>query len=413
MNKRNFFYIIFLGFLALAVQPIFASTDIEVGGNQDEITELNTKISDKKNKIKELEDAIEEVRNKITKKRTEAVSLTNQISILDNRTIQVELDIEATKAKLDTLNLEIERLEISIEKKEFDISKQKKILSEFIRTIHQQEGRDFIEIIAAYDDFSDFYSRVQYLEAIEQDIARTAKSLRIAKKELEEKKESTVTRKSVYSSLNEELEAKKSNFDEQTFLKSNLLAQTHASELQFKTLQNSLKEKAKQIENEIAGIEQEVRRRLESENKLTGNSFDDTGLMTWPAPSKYVTAYFHDPDYPYRHIFEHSGLDIRAGQGTALRAAASGYVARARKCSSSTCYSYLVLVHNGGLSTVYGHLSKLLVSEDQFITKGDVVALSGGTPGTVGAGPFVTGPHLHFEVRKNGIPVNPLSYLAQ
>ncbi len=413
MKRKYIVFIIFLGFVALVVHPVLVFTVGEVGGNQDEISELNTKISDKKNKIKELEDAIEAVRNKITKKRTEAVSLSNQISILDNRNIQVELDIEATKAKLDTLNLEIERLEISIEKKEFDISKQKKILAEFIRTIHQQEGKDFIEIIAAYDDFSDFYSRIQYLEAIEQDIARTTKSLRIAKVELQEKKEGTETRKGVYVSLNEDLEAKKSDLDEQAFLKSNLLAQTHASELQFSALQNSLKKKAKEIENEITGIEQEVRRKLESENKLTSGSFDDSGLMLWPAPSKYITAYFHDPDYPYRHVFEHSGLDIRAGQGTALRAAASGYVARARRCSASTCYSYLVLVHNGGLSTVYGHLSKLLVSEDQFVAKGDVVALSGGTPGTVGAGPFVTGPHLHFEVRKNGIPVNPLGYLAQ
>ncbi len=136
-------------------------------------------------------------------------------------------------------------------------------------------------------------------------------------------------------------------------------------------------------------------------------------MFSWPVPSHKINAYFHDKDYPFIKVFQHSGLDMKASYGTSVRAAASGYVAVAKRCSSASCYSYVLLVHNGTLSTVYGHLSQILVSPDQFVNRGDVIGVSGGTPGTVGAGPFVTGAHLHFEVRVNGIPVDPMPYLGQ
>lgn len=129
--------------------------------------------------------------------------------------------------------------------------------------------------------------------------------------------------------------------------------------------------------------------------------------MAWPVIGR-VTYDFHDTDYLY--VFPHDGLDIAVGQGTIVRASYDGEVAGVYN-GGMTSASYLSIKHASGISTVYGHLSRMDVQDGQKVTKGQVIGLSGGTPGTNGAGPFTTGPHLHFEVRVNGVPVDPMGYL--
>lgn len=381
-----------------------------VGGNSSEIDTLNQKVAEKRDKIKLLEKSIEEFKQKIETKRKEAVSLSNQISILDNQVRQVEIDVEVTETQLSSLQLEIEALDLSIKDKETNIAKQQKMLAELIRTIYLQEDKNFVQIAVTYDNFSDFYNRIQYLENIEKNLGTNVRGIKIARTELDDKKNTAIERQDSYKKVNESLIQKKKKLEEQTFAKGNLLAMTQSSELKYKTLLASQKSQYQAIESEIESIEQEVRKKLEAQKKIS-TVVEVGGQFNWPVPSRVITCYFHDPDYPFRNVFEHTGIDLRAGQGTPIKAAGSGYIARAKTCTLSSCYSYVMIVHSGGLSTVYGHMSGIYVKEDQFVTVGDVIGASGGKPGTAGAGPFVTGPHLHFEVRKNGIPTNPLAYL--
>ncbi|MCX6742897.1 MAG: M23 family metallopeptidase [Candidatus Parcubacteria bacterium] len=144
-------------------------------------------------------------------------------------------------------------------------------------------------------------------------------------------------------------------------------------------------------------------------DKLKKTGSTATNTLSWPVEGRYVTSYFHDPEYPFRYIYEHPAIDIRAKQGTQISAPADGYVARTK--DGGLGYSYIILIHENNLSTVYGHVSAIYVKEDTYVKAGDIIGLSGGMPGTRGAGNMTLGPHLHFEVRLNGIPVNPLEYL--
>jgi len=99
----------------------------------------------------------------------------------------------------------------------------------------------------------------------------------------------------------------------------------------------------------------------------------------------------------------HTGIDFAARTNTPIRAAADGRVTFA---GMDDQYGFLCEIsHNNRLMTRYGHCARLVVREEQLVRKGEIIAYVGNT------GRVTTGPHLHFEVQKNGQPVDPRSYL--
>ena len=316
-----------------------------------------------------------------------------------------------TEENIKQTDLSIQALEISIGDKETTISRQQSIISQIIQSLLINDRKNFLEIMLTNDNFADFYNQAKYLESIYTDLGRSVKTVRLAKEDLQDKKVQASAKKKTYEDLKVELVNKQTDLSEKASYKSGLLTQTKADERRYQAMVDSLRKQYQLVENEVRTYEDKIRQKLSAQNKLETNDADYA--FSWPVPSHYITSYFHDKSYPFKQIFEHSAIDLRASQGTPVMAAASGYVGRSRTCTASTCYSYVLIVHTSDLSTVYGHLSKIIVAEDQFVNRGDIIGYSGATPGTVGAGPFVTGPHLHFEVRLNGIPVDPLGYLIQ
>ncbi len=168
----------------------------------------------------------------------------------------------------------------------------------------------------------------------------------------------------------------------------------------------------KKLEGEIAQFILQIQEARTTADRVSGEAGDLQDLnIVWPvAPVYGVSAGFHDPEYAKAFGFQHEGIDIPVLQGTTVTAAADGTVERV--VDAGMGYSYVILRHQG-YATLYGHVMTALVQEGQDVAQGDPIALSGGKPGTPGAGPVSTGPHVHFEVIVGGKHINPQPYLPE
>jgi|CXWL01.1.fsa_nt_gi murein DD-endopeptidase MepM/ murein hydrolase activator NlpD len=132
--------------------------------------------------------------------------------------------------------------------------------------------------------------------------------------------------------------------------------------------------------------------------------------FAWPvAPTEGISARFDDPAYEDHFGMPHHAVDIPVLQGTVIGAAADGVVVKVS--DQGMGFNSLVIRHAGGFSTLYGHVTSFLVREGQEVRAGDPIALSGGKPGTKGAGLMTTGSHVHFAIYKAGVAVDPLLFL--
>jgi len=132
-------------------------------------------------------------------------------------------------------------------------------------------------------------------------------------------------------------------------------------------------------------------------------SRDPRGLSAGPASFNWPVHGVIISEYGLRRGAHHDGLDIKAPAGTVVRAAESGRVIHADNSLSG--YGNLIIIkHAGRLSSVYAHNRKMLVGVGQFVEKGDAIAEVGDTGNA-------STPHLHFEIRNDGSPRDPLEYL--
>jgi len=160
------------------------------------------------------------------------------------------------------------------------------------------------------------------------------------------------------------------------------------------------------LEAESAAIAETLRQRAAARSAGTAGAADlpaSSGQLQYPIPGAPITSPFGYRIHPiYGDARLHTGVDFGADTGDPIHAAADGVVASAGSLGGYG--NATVIEHGGGIATLYGHQSEILVSEGERVTAGEVI-------GRVGCTGACTGPHLHFEVRVNGEPVDPMGYL--
>jgi murein DD-endopeptidase MepM/ murein hydrolase activator NlpD len=403
------FLVILLCLVLGGVINTSSSVSGKAGSIDEEIKVLNDKIQLQKKQMDDLSERQKAYQLVIEQKRQDKNNLLNQLSILENHTAKAQLDIDSTNIDIDKTNLEIKKIQLDMENVDNEVETEKEHISNLLRLVYKQDQVSSMEMLLLNDSLAEFLSQAKYLENTNSKIQESLNALQNKKDQLEKSQLSLDNKNKDLALLKGELEKKVSNLEYEQESKGIILQETKSSEAEYQNLLARAKKEQLQAEAEVYSLEKTIRQKMAEKDraKLESGSSD----ISWPVAKRTITTGFHDADYPYRKIIgEHPAIDIRAAQGSTLMAAGDGYVARV-KFDGSTKYAYIMIIHSNGLSTVYGHVSSVSVAVDQYVRQGDVIGRTGGAPRGVGSGAFTTGPHLHFEVRKDGIPVNPLNYL--
>jgi len=363
----------------------------------DNFVELQDQISVRKSQIDQINDKIDEYREKVNQYSSEAASLENDIAMIENQVALTELDIEATQIDIESQQLQVQLLNEQIKEQEAEITVQKEILKEMIFELNKNDEISFIEVLFSSSDFSELFAEVENLETMNAELQDALDQTKETKARLEQNKESQEDRLEDLVLLESELESQMASLESQMNAKDVLLDYTESSESQYRVLLSEMRQEQQYISTQIAALQIEMDDVISSSDEYGGET-----IFTWPMQG-IITATFHDPTYPFRHLWEHSGLDIATDAGTPIVAAAPGYVAWAR--TGNSYGNYVMIIHANGYATLYAHMSSMAVSSDEYVSRGDVIGYEGSTG-------FSTGPHLHFEIRENGIPVDPQLYLG-
>lgn len=380
----------------------------ESGDLARQIQEMNAGVQRKRESLSSLNKKIEQYKDLVMKKQLEKQSLQDQVSLIDNRIAKQQLEIDIAKEEIKAIDLEITVIDRQISDTEADMDRERDLLGSLARKLYRQGfNRSLLEILITNNSLSDFFESLHSISRLQLAVDDTLERLKESGQRLAQEKQAREDKRDDRLERKRQMEVSKLQLEDEKTLKGSLVNETRASELQYRYLLADLKHEQAEANAEIQYLEKALRQKIELADRLKS----DTSTLSWPVvPSRGISAYFHDKDYPFRYIFEHPAIDIRAYQGTPVRAAASGVVARAKNAGLG--YSYIMILHSNNLSTVYGHISKIVAIEDAFVERGEIIGYSGGKPGTSGAGRLTTGPHLHFEARLNGIPVDPMQYLV-
>jgi murein DD-endopeptidase MepM/ murein hydrolase activator NlpD len=332
----------------------------------------------------------------------ELQSAEDAVSSAEASVSNLEAELSSAQAQLDRLAALLDAQTQRLERLRTEYGKAIAILDARVRAAYIDEPPDMLAFLVSASSFDEVIDNVELLTRIGRQDQRIARHVATAKARTAAERRATIETKRLQAaavsaiaertaearSARDQLAAERDRLATVSSLKESALADTRETRAEFVQEAESLAAQSAALAATIRGAQQDA--------GSTGSGRASSAGFIWPCDGVVTSG------FGMRWGRMHEGIDIGCAYGAPNRAAAAGTVIYAGWMSG---YGNLVVIdHGNGLSTAYGHASSIVVSVGQSVAQGQTVSY-------VGATGHATGPHLHFEVRVNGVAVDPLQYL--
>jgi murein DD-endopeptidase MepM/ murein hydrolase activator NlpD len=336
-------------------------------------------------------------------------ALGGDIGALSALIAELEVELAAHRSRLARLEARVEEQTEQIDHLTTQYAIAQRLLEERLVQLYQNEETDAFEILLQVQSLADIVDQLEYFESIGRQDQAIAEQIQTLRDELRIAREETRLTKAEVAAETRALAQKTA---EQVAARAELVAQQEAlaaARANRRSMLASVRADRHEAQEDVQAMQAESARLAEriraaaaaaassggSSGGSSGSGSSSSGLI-WPVNGVLTSGF--GPRWGRMH----EGIDIGASSGTPIRAAAAGRIIYAGYNSGG--YGNLTIIdHGNGLSTAYAHQSAIYVSGGS-VSQGTVI-------GAVGSTGSSTGPHLHFEVRVNGSPVDPLGYL--
>ena len=395
----RFFFSYFLAiiFVIIQITPPFLYAQT-VASNTQSAEDLQGNLNSLSTQIKALDAEIKSFTTKIGKTQGEAKTLKQALVNLENRRTLLSKDIAYTKLRIASAQENISFTKGKIDATSNILERNKKALSESLRLLVQSEQfiPPFIGALAPNSHLSDAIDLLQRGGEASRAINNKVQELMNVKTTLSLQKASYESRKQTLENLNETLTNQKELVVQTSKDKNTLLIETKNKESEYQKLLADRKSKKDQLEIEMLDVESKLRVIVDA-SKLPSVG---KGTIKYPVDKVVITQYFGNTAFSTQNpqVYNgsgHNGLDFGVSVGTPIYSALAGTVLGTGNtdtaCSGVSYGKWVLIKHPNGLTTLYGHLSVINVSDGDKLTTHQKIGLSGNTG-------YSTGPHLHFTV---------------
>jgi murein DD-endopeptidase MepM/ murein hydrolase activator NlpD len=386
--------------VVLALVGAFAATPALAGGGYgDQKATVDAKIASLHSKIARSQAKADALSSQIGSLTTQIHALDQRVGDVSAQLSSLQSDLALHQRRLDKLDalFHVQTVRFQYLKRQYALAVER--LNLRLVDIYKSNEPTAVDVVLQAKSFSDVMDQLDYISTIANQDKSIALAVSAAKHQVRVQRQRTVT---LRRGVKQETTVINARVQQAAILRGELLA-SQSKLAGVRTSKNrALYVTRSQVQDEIneskslEAASAALAARLQGESGGSPPVAGGNGTFQWPVSGPITSP------FGMRWGTLHPGIDIGVPTGTPIHAAGSGTVIW---CGWMSGYGNLVMIdHHNGLATLYGHESRVAVACGQDVTTGDVIGYSGCTG-------FCTGPHVHFEVRANGTPVDPLSYL--